>query len=133
MNAQLPRILIVEDAEEISASLAEFLGDEGFEVACAPTGRAGLHLLRAAAAIPDLILLDFMLPDMDGRQFRREQAQDPRLAGIPILLMTAGGDIEQKARDLDARGYLKKPFSDLDAFLEMIRRSLSAADRSVGT
>jgi CheY-like chemotaxis protein len=126
MNAERPRILIVEDAEEISASLSEFLGDEGFEVACAPTGGAGLHLLRAAAAIPGLILLDFMLPDMDGRQFRREQVQDARLARIPILLMTAGGDIEQKARDLGACGHLRKPFSDLDALLEMIRCCLAS-------
>jgi CheY-like chemotaxis protein len=125
MNPERPRILIVEDVEEISASLAEFLSDEGFEVACAASGRAGLQLLRAPAAVPDLILLDFMLPDMDGRQFRREQAQEARLAGIPVLLMTAGGDIEQKARDLGARGHLKKPFTGLDTLLETIRRCLS--------
>jgi DNA-binding response OmpR family regulator len=125
MSAERPRILIVEDSEEISASLAEFLGDEGFDVACAASGRAGLQVLRAAAAIPDLILLDFMLPDMDGRQFRHEQAQEARLAEIPILLMTAGGDIEKKARDLGARGYLRKPFTGLDTLLETIRRCLS--------
>jgi CheY-like chemotaxis protein len=124
MKAEGKQILIVEDAEEISASLAEFLGDEGFEVTCAPSGRAGLQLLRAAATMPDLILLDFMLPDMDARQFRHEQAQDARLADIPVLLMTAGGDIEQKARELGARGHLKKPFVDLETFLDMVRRCL---------
>ena len=118
------RILIVEDAEPIAASMAELLHQEGYEVACAANGKEALAHLESTQVLPDLILLDLMMPQMDGYQFRAQQKQDPRLSHIPILLMTAGGDIQAKARELEARGYLRKPFKDVVTILTAIQRCL---------
>jgi CheY-like chemotaxis protein len=117
------RIMVVEDAEDIRDSVAEILETEGYEVVSAAHGREALEKLRAAAELPGLILLDLMMPVMDGFQFRTEQQRDSRLALIPVLLMTAGGDVPLKAKELDVRGYLRKPFKDIDSMLETIRRS----------
>jgi CheY-like chemotaxis protein len=120
------RLLIVEDAEEIRTTMAELLAAEGYEVQAAANGREALTLLASAKLeeLPHLILLDLMMPTMDGAQFRAEQRKHPQLAKIPVLLMTAGGDIEGKAIDLGACGYLKKPFKDIDTILHTIDRSL---------
>jgi CheY-like chemotaxis protein len=118
------RILIVDDAEEILATMAEFLRDEGYEVACALSGRDALRVLQATQALPDLILLDLMMPDMDGHEFREEQQRSSRLSHIPVLLMSAGTDLMTRAVELGARGYLKKPFRDLPTILDAIRRCL---------
>ena len=118
-------ILIVEDAEEIASTMAELLGGAGYEVVCAANGRDALHHLRTAGALPGLILLDLMMPDMDGHEFRSAQTSDPRLAHIPVLLMSAGGDIVASARELGARGYLKKPFKDIDSILDAVSRCVS--------
>lgn len=118
------RILIVEDAEPIAASMAELLHQEGYEVTCAADGQEALTHLESTQALPDLILLDLMMPLMDGYQFRARQMQDPRLSHIPVLLMTAGGDIQAKAKELDARGYLRKPFKDVITILTTIERCL---------
>lgn len=118
------RILIVEDAEPIAASMAELLNQEGYEVTCAADGQEALTHLESTQALPDLILLDLMMPLMDGYQFRARQKQDPRLSHIPVLLMTAGGDIQAKAKELDARGYLRKPFKDVITILTTIERCL---------
>jgi CheY-like chemotaxis protein len=120
----IKRILIVEDAEPIAASMAELLHGEGYEVACAANGQEALQHLESAQPLPDLILLDLMMPLMDGYEFRAQQRRDPRLSNIPVLLMTAGGDIQAKARELEARGYLKKPFKDVITILDTIERCL---------
>jgi CheY-like chemotaxis protein len=63
-----------------------------------------------------------MMPGMDGYRFRAEQKLDPRLCDIPILLMTAGGDVHGKADELGAAGYLKKPFKDIDLILTEVAK-----------
>src|SRR5579885_2962773 len=108
------RILLVEDAEEIRETMAELLTDEGYEVSCAANGRDALAKLDNGDPLPAVILLDLMMPEMDGYQFRAAQQQNERLANIPVLLMTAGVDATAKARELGARGCLKKPFADID-------------------
>jgi two-component system response regulator MprA len=115
-------VLIVEDDREIRASIVELLEDEGYRVAVAESGAVALESLRGAVTLPGLLLLDLMMPDMDGFQFRAEQLKDERLAPIPVVLMTAGFDLAAKAKQLQVQGYLRKPFPDLDAILEMIRR-----------
>ena len=116
------RVLIVDDAEEIGSSVAEVLRAEGYEVTCAHNGRQALDHMASFEELPGLILLDLMMPDMDGYQFRARQRSDPRLSHIPIVLMTAGGDIVAKAHDLGAEGYLKKPFTDVETILEAVGR-----------
>jgi CheY-like chemotaxis protein len=115
-------VLIVEDDEEICASIEELLTDEGYDVSCAANGREALTLLRSTDALPGLILLDLMMPHMDGEQLAAELRRDARLSQLPIVLMTAGGDIAARAAALGARGHLKKPFQDLESLLAMVAR-----------
>jgi CheY-like chemotaxis protein len=100
------RLLVVEDDETILASLSDLLRDEGATLTTAANGRDALAALRAGAP-PDLILLDLMMPVMDGWEFRVAQRADPALAGIPIIAMSA--DASAKARAIAADAYLRKP------------------------
>ena len=102
------RILMIEDDEELSAMVAEFLQPSGFEVARAATARAGLE--RLADTDFDLLILDVMLPDGDGfdlcRRIRAERA-------LPIVMLTARGDETDRIVGLEigADDYLPKPFN----------------------
>jgi CheY-like chemotaxis protein len=102
------RILVVEDDDFTRETMTMLLAIEGFTVTAAANGQEALDKLRAAAP-PDLILLDLMMPVKDGWQFRREQAQDPALASIPVVVVSAAGDVGQKAASIGAAGYLQKP------------------------
>ena len=75
-------ILVVDDDPDIRDSLREVLEDEGYEVACVGNGREALDHLKTANPRPCVILLDLMMPVMDGWQFRKEQKQDAEIAGI---------------------------------------------------
>lgn len=108
-------ILIVEDCDEIRVDLAELLRDEGYDVVTARHGAEALALLGAGPA-PSLILLDLMMPVMDGWQFRKEQLGTPNLAPIPVVLLTGSNNAQQHARDLKAVGCVQKPF-DFDQLL----------------
>lgn len=113
-------ILIVEDDRDIRDVLADILVDEGYHVLLAEDGLEGLQRLRDGPQ-PALILLDLMMPRMDGFQFRDEQRSRPEWRDIPVVLLTAGGDLPDKARKLDAADALRKPVK-LESLLEMIDR-----------
>src|SRR5262249_58765094 len=81
------RVLIVEDEPDISDLLAFHLGREGYDVSRCRTGIEALQQVRAR--IPDLVLLDLMLPGMDGLDVCRRLRQDPATATLPIVLLTA--------------------------------------------
>jgi CheY-like chemotaxis protein len=115
-------ILVVEDDAATREALAMILGAEGFRVTGAANGEEALGLLRSTPP-PDLILLDLMMPIMDGWQFRREQTHDPRLSAIPVVVLSADGNVQQKASALRAAGYLQKPV-EMDHLLETIRRQI---------
>jgi CheY-like chemotaxis protein len=85
-----PRILLVEDDDAVRESLSELLRDEGFEVVTARNGREALEHLRAGRR-PTAILLDLMMPVMDGWDFRQHQLRDPALRDIPVVVVTATG------------------------------------------
>jgi CheY-like chemotaxis protein len=84
-------ILIVDDDNDVRAALAELLEAEGFSVEGVPDGRAALARLRAAKVHPAVILLDLMMPGMDGWDFRDEQMRDPQLAAVPVVIVSASG------------------------------------------
>lgn len=89
-QAALSRILLVEDDDAIRFSLAEGLRENGLKVALAENGREALALLRSEPH-PSVIVLDLMLPVMDGWDFRHEQLRDPALRDIPVVIITATG------------------------------------------
>jgi CheY-like chemotaxis protein len=84
------RVLVVDDDPAICSALSEVLQEEGFEVASATDGRAALDQLRTGPA-PAVIVLDLMMPVMDGWDFRHNQLQDPGLRDIPVVIVTAAG------------------------------------------
>src|SRR5580698_3178645 len=89
------RILIVEDSIDTRSLLAEFLRGEGYIVDCASNGHEAFEILRTPGKpLPGLILLDMMMPGMNGGEFRQAQEKDPKLANIPVVVMTAEGDCE---------------------------------------
>src|SRR4051812_60385 len=113
-------ILVVEDDAATRSALQLILRAAGYEVACAGDGREALDRLREKRP-PCLILLDLMMPVMDGRQFREEQRRDPALAGVPVVLVSADMNLAEKAADLGASGYLQKPV-EIEELLELVRR-----------
>jgi CheY-like chemotaxis protein len=118
------RVLIVEDEQDIRESLGELLEAEGFVVSQAENGRHALDSLAEAPALPAVILLDLMMPIMDGEQFRREQLADARLAHIPIVIMSAARDIAEVGERMQAFAVLKKPMS-IDLLVEKLREAVT--------
>ena len=112
------KILVIEDDADIREVLSLLLSMEGFDVSVAEDGLSALEYLRSAAALPDLVLLDLVMPFMDGYQFRREQKLDPRLSQIPVIIMTANQLPEDQT--LGAAGFLRKPVA-LDQVVVSIR------------
>ena len=114
-------ILIVEDDADTSDAIAEVLEDGNYRPLRAPNGAAALDELRAAERAPCIILLDMMMPVMDGREFRAQQREDPSLRAIPVVVLSAHADAASYAAQMDAEGYLRKPI-DLRVLLETVER-----------
>ena len=113
-------ILLVEDDFDVREALVETLRDRGYEVESAGDGEQALQLLRNGAR-PGLILLDLMMPRMSGSEFRMAQQVDPQLSEVPVVLLSADGRMEEKARALKVEGAIRKPI-DLDELFETIER-----------
>jgi len=117
-------LLVVEDDADVREALDGLLSTEGFRVTGCSNGLEALEVLRASPK-PDLILLDLMMPIMDGWQFRVAQKDDPELANIPVLALSA--DSTAKAAAIDAEAYLRKPV-DYDTLIDTIDRLLVASE-----
>jgi CheY-like chemotaxis protein len=117
-------VLIIEDDKYIRDSLQELLTDEGFDVRTAANGEEALTLL-ATGILPNVILLDLMMPVMDGFQFRERQLSSPRLAQIPVCVMSAYGDSAKNSEKLNVQGYLKKPLNVQDV-LDLVTAAVRA-------
>ena len=107
MTAPVPQIMIVEDDRDTREMLERFLQLEGFQVRTAANGQAALASLREEGS-PCVILLDLMMPVMNGWQFREAQREDPSLAGIPVVVVTAAGP-QSGIPSIHADGWLSKP------------------------
>ncbi|MDQ2998099.1 MAG: response regulator [Chloroflexota bacterium] len=103
-------ILIIDDDPAIRATVAEILESEGYSVATASNGADGLQSLDRLD--PVLVLLDMRMPILDGWGFAR--ALQARGIQVPILVMTAAQDARRWAREINAEGYVAKPFDLLD-------------------
>lgn len=115
------KILVVEDDPDLGDALCETLTMSGYRAAYAVDGIAALEMLRNGDDLPDLILLDLMLPRMDGWGFREAQLRDKRLKDIPVVVLSAVGDI---VKPINADHLLRKPVSSerLLAMIERFRR-----------
>jgi CheY-like chemotaxis protein len=113
-------ILIVEDETPIRSVITEILEDEGYLVASVTNGLEALMYLRQHD-LPHLILLDLGMPVMTGWAFREEQQRDPKLARIPVIIMSAALHLERIAAALRAADCLDKPV-DIDKLLGIVAR-----------
>jgi signal transduction histidine kinase len=118
-------ILLVEDDHGIRQAIHQLLEEEGYAVVPARNGRDALERLHAGS-LPDLIVLDLRMPVMDGWEFRAVQKNDPNLATIPVLAVSADGSA--KAEAIAAEGYLHKPLR-ASVLLETIGRILAQVER----
>jgi CheY-like chemotaxis protein len=128
MRPTLP-VLIVDDDVDTRSMLTFSLTHDGYAAVTAENGKVGLA--KAREHHPCLILLDLMMPDMDGAEFRRLQVRDPAIASIPVVLISAHAVSEQVAEELGVRG-LRKPFS-MDELLHVVhttcRKDAASASR----
>lgn len=120
------RVLVVDDDEIIQGFLFEALADEGYDVKTAANGRQALAVL--SSWVPHLIVLDLMMPEMDGWAFRAEQVRREHLARVPVIVLSATRDLERQAAVLGAAGVFAKPF-DLNALLSTVSDLVRTARR----
>ena len=118
-------VLVVEDDPDIRATLCEALEDNGYTAVPAGNGVEALDYLRHTSDRPCLILLDLMMPVMDGQTFRAEQRADSTISEIPVVVISAYRDLE-KYRDELATECLPKPVR-LDTLLQTARKHCDAA------
>jgi two-component system, chemotaxis family, chemotaxis protein CheY len=104
-----PTVLVVEDDQDVCDSVCDTLVDAGYAVSKAANGLIALQALEAATALPDLVLLDLMMPVLDGECFLRELRGDPRLSALPVVLLTADRQATTQAVALGADHGLRKP------------------------
>jgi CheY-like chemotaxis protein len=115
------KMLIVEDSVDIQEMLEQLFTHEGYEVDCVSNGQEALDFLNRAEILPRLILLDLMMPVMDGLTFRSRQVVDSRLSGIPVVIMSADNNLGVKKAKISAADALKKPV-DIDLLLETAKK-----------
>ncbi len=122
------RVLVIDDEAPIRLLCRVNLEAEGIEVLEAADGRSGLDLARAEH--PDVVLLDVMMPGLDGWRVAEELLEDAETRGIPIIFLTARAEFRDRARGLDIGGvdYVTKPFNPLE-LAPLVRDLLDRIDR----
>jgi DNA-binding response OmpR family regulator len=125
------RVLVIDDEAPIRLLCRVNLEAEGIEVLEAADGPSGLE--KARAEIPDVVLLDVMMPGLDGWRVAEELLDDERTAGIPIVFLTARAELRDRARGLDLGGvdYVTKPFNpvELAPLVRDLLRRVAAGER----
>jgi two-component system phosphate regulon response regulator PhoB len=122
----LANILLVEDEKSIVTLIKYNLEKEGFKVFCSETGEDALKIIKEKT--PDLVILDWMLPDTSGIDVCRQIKIDKKLKNIPVLILTAKGEPDDKIKGLEvgADDYVTKPFNNKELLLRvksLIKRS----------
>lgn len=127
MDPTSKTVLLVDDDYDIRSVLCEVLEQEGFDVGIATNGREAIDYLEMNAA-PSLILLDLMMPVMNGFEFREIQVANPKWAKIPVIVMSADGGQQNPSKQERLRGavFVKKP-PDLLDFLEVVHSQVTAS------
>ncbi len=115
-------LLLVEDDADIRENLALLLEDEGYPVEQAAHGEEALERLsRLGDGLPCLVLLDLMMPVMDGWTLREKLLADPTLARVPVIILSGVSDLSRERRRLQAAGAIAKPI-DVDRLLKLVER-----------
>jgi two-component system chemotaxis response regulator CheY len=122
MPAAPPVVLVVDDDPDILEALSEILEAEGYAVRKARNGQEALERLNGSP--PQLVLLDLMMPVMDGYEFSRRLRASPHGTQIPIVVLSADRNVGARAREIGAVGHLAKPF-ELNDLLEIVKTTLS--------
>jgi two-component system alkaline phosphatase synthesis response regulator PhoP len=124
----VPRVLVIDDEAPIRLLCRVNLEAEGMEVLEAGDGPSGLEAARREA--PDVVLLDVMMPGLDGWRVAEELLEDPRTSAIPIVFLTARAELRDRARGLDMGGldYVTKPFNPVE-LAPLVRELLEYVDR----
>jgi len=118
-DADQTRILVVDDNSDMRSYIAGVLQHQGYQVHTAPQGEAALEMM--STYVPHLILTDLMMPGMSGLELLQQVRQDPRLASVPVVLLTAKVDDETRITGVEqgADAYLGKPFNDRELLAEV--------------
>jgi len=132
----LANILLVEDEKSIVTLIKYNLEKEGFKVFCSETGEDALKVIKEKT--PDLVILDWMLPDTSGIDVCRKIKIDRKLKNIPVLILTAKGEPDDKIKGLEvgADDYVTKPFNNKELLLRiksLIKRSKPSLFEDLGT
>ena len=113
------RVLVVDDDEQLRYVLCETIAEGGYEVEAASNGREALTVI--ARWEPDLIVLDLMMPVMDGYSFRQEQRRLGLADGVPVIVLSASREMPAAAERVGADAAVPKPF-DLNQLLDTVER-----------
>ena len=124
-------ILVVDDQPESSDAVGLLLEEQGIEVRIAHDGEEALATLQRGFR-PCLVVVDLMMPKMDGWEFRQRQLSDPQFAGIPVLIMSGYPNADKAAGTLGVRTVLKKPLS-VPRLLSLVSRHCRRDTRAAST
>jgi DNA-binding response OmpR family regulator len=128
MSSESTRVLVIDDEAPIRLLCRVNLEAEGMQVLEAADGPSGLEKARAES--PDVVLLDVMMPGLDGWRVAEELLDDPRTAAIPIVFLTARAELRDRARGIDLGGidYVTKPFNPVE-LAPLVRNLLARVER----
>lgn len=124
-------VLVVDDDADIRDAMMLVLGGSGYNVVTAANGAEALRVLAASHRRPCAILLDLMMPVMDGQQFREAQLRDPALANMPVIVLSGDANVKKRAAELGVDAYLMKPIA-LDRLLSELGRFCSGEQKAQG-
>ncbi|MGE3311721.1 MAG: response regulator [Limisphaerales bacterium] len=130
MQKPAPRVVVIEDEPEMRRNIVRLLKLEGYDPAEAPTGEAGIDLVRERR--PDLVICDVMMPGIDGHEVLRTLRADPQLRSVPLIFLTARADKTDRrgGMNLGADDYITKPFSNDDLLAAIAARLERATQTS---
>jgi two-component system, chemotaxis family, chemotaxis protein CheY len=102
-------ILLVDDNRELCEALTEFLSLQGHAVQYAANGSDALRLIADSQTRPAIILLDLVMPELDGWGFLAKRGKDPRLADVPVVILSGSCDVAPRAKEAGAIAVVRKP------------------------
>lgn len=114
-------VMVVDDDTDLRETLSEVLADNAYQVVGAANGQEALDLLHGAAERPCVILLDLMMPIMDGKTFRAELLKEQALSDIPVIVLSAHANIDEALGDMRVQAKLPKPV-DIKPLLALVDR-----------